>query len=402
MESLGDGIRKRRNVAKIFKEMDAFPKVPESYQETSTSGGTVSILVFLFISILVISEFIYYIDTDINYKYEVDKDADEKIRINIDMTVAMDCDDIGADVLDIAGASISTDNHLKLEPTFFKMSTNQLKWWNAFRMVRQHNEEYRSLKDVSQMAMIFGHALPTYMPPVDRKEFADKDTDACRIFGNIEVNKVAGNFHITAGKSIPHPRGHAHLSSLVSELNYNFSHRIDLLSFGEPHPGLINPLDGDLMLTDKGYHMYQYYIKIVPTYIETVRNNMKTNQYSVTQRSRSINHATGSHGVPGIFFKYDFNAVSVRVKEERRQFSQFLIRLCGIIGGVFATSGMLHSFVGFLADLIMCQIKKQRVYAMNVPMQEPLLQKQEPVGGQQNFFNNTTLATPQVSLLSQQ
>ena len=97
------------------------------------------------------------------------------------------------------------------------------------------------------------------------QEFEGEDFNACRVHGSIEVNKVAGNFHFTAGKSIPHPRGHAHLSSLVSELNYNFSHRIDLLSFGTPHPGILNPLDGDLMITKNAYHMYQYYIKIVPT-----------------------------------------------------------------------------------------------------------------------------------------
>lgn len=192
MEAVSDGIRKRRSAVKIFKEFDAFPKVAEDYQETSTSGGTVSILVFLFIGILVISEVVYYMQTDIIYRYEVDKDAHHKIRINIDITVAMDCEDIGADVLDVSGASIPTDNHLKMEPTFFKMSTKQFDWWTAFRQFRQFDEGYRSLKELSQMSLIFGHVLPTYIPEVDRKEFADKDHDACRIYGNVEVNKVKG------------------------------------------------------------------------------------------------------------------------------------------------------------------------------------------------------------------
>ncbi|XP_066933502.1 endoplasmic reticulum-Golgi intermediate compartment protein 2-like [Clytia hemisphaerica] len=396
MEQISDGIRKRRSVAKVFKELDAFPKVPEDYQETSTSGGTVSILVFLFIGILIVSEFIYYLDTDVKYQYEVDKDSEHKMRINIDMTVAMECNDIGADVLDVAGASISTDEHLKMEPTYFKMSNNQLTWWQAFRKFRRFDEGFRSLREINQMSLIFGHVLPTYIPEIDKKEFADREPDACRIYGNVEVNKVAGNFHVTAGKSIPHPRGHAHLSSLVSELNYNFSHRIDLLSFGDPHPGLINPMDGDLQIAEKGYHMFQYYIKIVPTYIQTVREDMKANQFSVTQRSRPIDHTKGSHGVPGIFFKYDFNAVSVRIKEERRDFSQFLVRLCGIIGGVFATSGMLHSLVGFLADSIMCQIKKQRASAMKVPISQPLMNP-----AQQQSGGGLSQQNPQVSLLPQ-
>ena len=187
---------------------------------------------------------------------------------------------------------------------------------------------------------------------------------------------------------------------MVSELNYNFSHRIDLLSFGDPHPGLINPMDGDLQTTDQGYHMFQYYIKIVPTYIETLRDDMKANQFSVTQRERSLNHMKGSHGVPGIFFKYDFNAVSVRIKEQRREFGQFFVRLCGIIGGVFATSGMLHSLVGYLADLVMCQIKNQRANQMKVPLAKPLIE-QTPVAFKQTTLNAQQTPVTNVSLLPQ-
>ncbi|PNI29456.1 ERGIC2 isoform 11, partial [Pan troglodytes] len=44
--------------------------------------------------------------------------------------------------------------------------------------------------------------------------------------------------------AIPHPRGHAHLAALVNHESYNFSHRIDHLSFGELVPAIINPLDG--------------------------------------------------------------------------------------------------------------------------------------------------------------
>ena len=53
---------------------------------------------------------------------------------------------------------------------------------------------------------------------------------------------------------------------------------------------------------------------------------------------------------PGIFFKYDMSPLMVEVLETRRPLWQFLIRLCGIVGGIFATSGMLNSFVGSLTD----------------------------------------------------
>ena len=34
----------------------------------------------------------------------------------------------------------------------------------------------------------------------DEKEFQGEELDSCRIYGKLDVNKVAGNFHITAGK----------------------------------------------------------------------------------------------------------------------------------------------------------------------------------------------------------
>lgn len=363
MDSISnDGLRKRRGGVKtVFKQLDAFPKIPDTYQETSTSGGTISILVFLFLTVLVISEFSYYTSSVKEYSFGVDTDADLKLKINIDVTVAMECDDLGADVLDLSGSSIDTATQLKMEPTYFKLSKNQKHWLNALHMARGNNEGYRTINDVHDMNAVFGNTMPTYMPEKDLSEFEGQDFNACRVHGSLSVNKVAGNFHFTAGKSIPHPRGHAHLSSLVSELNYNFSHRIDLLSFGEPHPGILNPLDGDLMITGNTYHMFQYYIKIVPTNVNTFSLKMKTNQYSVTQRSRKIDHTKGSHGVPGVFFKYDLHPISVNVLEKHKEFSQFLIRLCGIVGGVFATSGMLHSFLGFLSDVIMRQLDRRKV-----------------------------------------
>lgn len=81
----------RKKTLNLMKELDAFPKVPESYVETSASGGTVSLIAFTTIAFLTIMEFTVYRDTWMKYEYEVDKDFTSKLRINIDITVAMRC-----------------------------------------------------------------------------------------------------------------------------------------------------------------------------------------------------------------------------------------------------------------------------------------------------------------------
>ena len=42
--------------------------------------------------------------------------------------------------------------------------------------------------------------LRFFVPWRQDEESKDKPYDACRVHGSFEVNKVAGNFHITAGK----------------------------------------------------------------------------------------------------------------------------------------------------------------------------------------------------------
>ncbi|XP_028411434.1 endoplasmic reticulum-Golgi intermediate compartment protein 2-like isoform X2 [Dendronephthya gigantea] len=357
MRRLGSELRQRKHL-KVIQDLDAFPKVPESYQKTTASGGTVSILTFLFIGILIISEFQYYRATDIQYNYEVDADADSKLQINVDITIAMQCQDIGADILDLSGATIEGEN-IKEEATFFELAENQKEWLRKFQEMKSTKEGYRTINEIE----LFERNIPTAMPQRDDLlQKSSSQPDSCRFFGSFAVNKVAGNFHVTVGKSIPHPRGHAHLSAFVPSNEYNFTHRIDHLSFGPRVPGVISALDGDIQVTHNNLHTYHYYIKIVPTSIKMLswRNELKTNQYSVTQRSRKINHAGGSHGVSGVFFKYDLSSILVRVREVHRPFWQFLVRLCGIVGGIFATSGMLHSLVGFFVEKLYCQFSKNK------------------------------------------
>lgn len=60
---------------------------------------------------------------------------------------------------------------------------------------------------------------------------------------------------------------------------------------------------------------------------------------ALVAQDRAINHAAGSHGVSGIFMKYDINSLMVKVTEQHMPLWQFLVRLCGIIGGIFSTTG---------------------------------------------------------------
>ncbi|KAE8613606.1 hypothetical protein XENTR_v10007784 [Xenopus tropicalis] len=343
----------RKKTLSLVKELDAFPKVPESYVETSASRGTVSLMAFSIMGILTIMEFLVYRNTRMKYEYEVDKDFTSKIRLNIDITVAMKCQYVGADVLDLAETMVTSAQGLVYEPVIFELSPQQRLWQRMLQQIQGRLQEEHSLQD-----LLFKSAMRTSvmsLPP--REDSPTEPPNACRIHGHLEINKVAGNFHITVGKAIPHPRGHAHLAALVSHDSYNFSHRIDHFSFGEPLPGIVNPLDGTEKIAEDSNQMYQYFITIVPTKLHTNKVDCDTHQFSVTERERVINHASGSHGVSGIFMKYDISSLMVMVTEDHMPLWKFLVRLCGIVGGIFTTTGMIHGLAEFFVDLICCRFK---------------------------------------------
>lgn len=82
----------------------------------------------------------------------------------------------------------------------------------------------------------------------------NRPSDACRLHGTLQLTKVAGNFHVTAGKVLPLPmRAHAHIAPLMDDDRFNYSHRINKFAFGESSmSGLVHPLEGDEVITDKG------------------------------------------------------------------------------------------------------------------------------------------------------
>lgn len=348
-------MRRRRTPLKAVKELDIFPKVSGDYQRPTARGGTFSIISISLIVILVVSEFFYYRSTELKFRYSVDTDMDSLLQFNLDMTIAMPCNYLGADIVDLAGESKMVIPHMTMEPALFELSEYQERIFKAKRELLDIFSESRSLYDFPVI-----ENLNSFAQVNDVNGDPNVKKTSCRIHGKMEVKKVAGNFHITLGRSVPHPQGHAHINIMVPRDTVNFSHRIDQFSFGPPMPGGINPLDSTLKISEDRYHVFQYYMQIVPTKFNTLDRSMNTNQFSVTERNRTINHSKGSHGVSGIFFKFDMNALSVEIVEQRKSFLQFLIRLCGVIGGIFATSGMLHSLIGSLTEGALCMLMKTK------------------------------------------
>lgn len=86
---------------------------------------------------------------------------------------------------------------------------------------------------------------------------------------------------------------------------------------------------------------FQYFLSVVPTTYKssTTGRTIVTNQYAVTEFFQDM---TERFNPPGLFFKYDIEPVALTITDTRLPFSQFLVRLVNIIGGVVVCTSAFY------------------------------------------------------------
>ncbi|KAI8453702.1 endoplasmic reticulum vesicle transporter-domain-containing protein [Phakopsora pachyrhizi] len=203
----------------------------------------------------------------------------------------------------------------------------------------------------------------------------EQSNEGCNVNGQVKVNKVIGNFHLSPGRSFQTHAVHVHdlVPYLRSGNLHDFGHIIHRFAFlAENQPletletmkiksrlGIINPLDGLKAHTEESNYMFQYFLKVVGTEFRLKDGRViKSHQYSVTQHERDLAHNSkpkasemvhltshGSAGVPGVFFNYEISPMQVIHKEFRQSFAHFATSTCAIVGGVLTVAGLIDSFV---------------------------------------------------------
>ena len=212
------------------------------------------------VCLLIWSEMRYFLNPGFKFRFVPDTDFESKLKINVDMTIATPCSAIGADIVDSSNQNTFKFGQLKEEDTWWELDHLQRQHFESIRTFNQYlREEYHALQNLlwaSGSSSMYGQ-----LPP--RRNAPDEPHDACRVYGSLTLNKVSGNFHVSPGKSVPLVRGHAHLSAFNQPDDYNFTHRIDRFSFGSPHGGIIQPLEGEEKITDKRNFYRYFYLFII-------------------------------------------------------------------------------------------------------------------------------------------
>ncbi|BBG95734.1 Endoplasmic reticulum vesicle transporter protein [Prunus dulcis] len=331
------------NMMSRLRNLDAYPKINEDFYSRTLSGGVITLASSIVMLLLFLSELRLYLHAVTETKLVVDTSRGETLRINFDVTFsALPCSILSLDAMDISG-----EQHLDVKHDIIKkrldshgnVIESRPDGIGAPKIEKplqrhggrlEHNETYcgscygaeaadedccNSCEDVREAYRKKGWAIsnPDVIDQCKREGFLqrikDEEGEGCNIYGFLEVNKVAGNFHFAPGKSFQQSNVHVHDLLAFQKDSFNISHTINRLSFGDYFPGVVNPLDGVHWAQATPSGMYQYFIKVVPTvYTDVSGHTIQSNQFSVTEHFRGTEVGNLQY-LPGVFFFYDLSPI---------------------------------------------------------------------------------------------
>ncbi|KAG8464048.1 hypothetical protein KFE25_000216 [Diacronema lutheri] len=187
-------------------------------------------------------------------------------------------------------------------------------------------------------------ALPFWEQP-EIEVHAPQGRDGCIIHGSLLVNRVPGNFHISA-----HSASHSlHMPAI------NLSHVVHHVSFGKALtlaefsalPAEVaaawNPLHGSGFVARTQNVTIEHYLKVVHTTFEPTGDpstHISTYQHTINSHQYEDHQA-----YPALVLSYDLAPVEIIVRRERESLAAFLTQICAIVGGVFTVTGLVDSLV---------------------------------------------------------
>lgn len=332
----------------VLKNIDAFPRAEEHLTQKTPSGAIVSVIGLIIMATLFIHELKFYLTTKTVHEMSVDVKRGENLPIHINMTFpSIPCQILSVDAIDMSGK-----HEVDLDTNIWKLRLSKDGYIIGSEYVSDlvekehtsddHGEHGSSKTGVShhedtKHSHGFGNDPVKMIKDVKR---AIDDGEGCRVFGVLDVQRVAGNFHISV-----HGLNIIVAQQIFEGANHvNVSHVIHDLSFGPKYPGIHNPLDDTVRILRDASGTFKYYIKIVPTeYRYLSKEVLPTNQFSVTEYFVAMKDSDRSW--PAVYFLYDLSPITVTIREEKRSFTHFITRLCAVLGGTFALTGMLDRWM---------------------------------------------------------
>lgn len=375
------------DLLKRLRQLDAYPKVNEDFYSRTMAGGVLTIASSVVMAVLFITELRLFLQPTVVNELTVDMSRGDTLKIKLDLTFPhLSCAILSLDAMDISG-----EQHLDVVHNLFKRRLSAggapvdaearrdevgphkhdaLKRRDKFGNEVPKNETFcgscygaeeddheccNNCEEVREAYKRRGWAF-TNVEAIEqcrREDLIDSIQaqvgEGCNLYGVLEVNKVAGNFHIAPAKVFYTAGLQIHDLVMFHDTLFNISHTINSLAFGATYPGAVNPLDGVSWHQQGDSGVYEYFVKVVPTsYTDSSNHSISSNQFAVTehfQQQQQQQAHGGGRSLPGVFFFYDLSPIKVRYSERATPFLHFLTNVCAIVGGIFTVTGMVDSFI---------------------------------------------------------
>ncbi|KAI0386677.1 DUF1692-domain-containing protein [Hypomontagnella monticulosa] len=340
----------------FVRAFDAFPKSKPQYVTRTSGGGKWTIVMAIISVFLLWTELARWWRGEESHTFAVEKGVGHSMQLNLDIVVNMKCQDLHVNVQDAAGDRIFAASRLQEDPTTWAQwvdakgvhKLGKDSHGRAITGAGWHDEEGFGEEHVHDIVAIGRKKARWGKTP----RLWGAEPDSCRIFGSLDLNRVQGDFHITA-------RGHGYADAPGTHLDhgaFNFSHVISELSFGPYYPSLVNPLDRTINLATSNFFKFQYFMSVVPTIYSvgsegsspSADRTIFTNQYAVTEQSKEVNH----YMVPGLFFKYDIEPILLHVEERRPTLLSFAVKVVNILSGVLVAGHWGFTMTEWLREVI--------------------------------------------------
>ncbi|KAG1366496.1 endoplasmic reticulum-Golgi intermediate compartment protein 3 [Cocos nucifera] len=283
-----------------LRSLDAYPKINEDFYSRTLSGGIITIVSSIVMFLLFISELRLYLHAVTETKLVVDTSRGETLRINRHDVIKTRIDSHG-NVIEARQDGIGAAKIEKpLQRHGGRLEHNETYCGSCYGAETSDEDCCNSCEEVREAYRKKGWGLsnPDLIDQCKREGFLqrikDEEGEGCNIYGFLEVNKVAGNFHFAPGKSFQQSNMHVH----------------DLLPFQKDS------------------------FNVVPTvYTDISGRTIQSNQFSVTEHFKG-DDVGRIQSLPGVFFFYDLSPIKVTFTEEHVSFLHFLTNVCAIVGGI--------------------------------------------------------------------
>lgn len=349
--------------ASKLRKVSAFSRAQDGLRVQTVHGGVVTLLGVTVSLVLFLSELSQCMTVKRVQQMEVDTIRREQLHIVFNLTFpGLPCEALTMDVVDASGTYESDD-------TIRLARNGEVHKYTLDRDGRRLGRAEYVAPAHGGWGSLSPFILAIDQQDIDAVKAAIARHEGCNIFGWLDVDRLAGTLHFTVRQEALFVAYNMrdifdllvarHMEVLGDHVGQhpdagqlNASHVIHTLRFGPPFPGMVNPLEGVARIDRKATGVDKYFIKVVPAdYYSLWGRHTHTSLYSVTEYYQALGGGGAAADLslggeqPAVWFGFDTSPIRVVLRDTRAGVARLLVRLCAVVGGAFALTGLLDRSV---------------------------------------------------------